>query len=104
MKIRKAFRYRLYPTNEQAQFLARQFGCCRFVYNHFLDERKAYYEAHKDDPDKKGLTFSDTSRMLTELKKQPETAWLTEVNSQPLQQALKDLDRAYENFFAGRAQ
>jgi putative transposase len=104
MLIRKAFRYRLYPNAEQQQFLARQFGCCRFVYNHFLAARKAYYEAHMDDPAKKGLTLADTSRMLTELKQQPDTIWLQEANAQVLQQALKDLDTAYANFFAKRAE
>jgi putative transposase len=102
MIINQAFKFRLYPNVEQCQALARQFGCTRFVYNYFLRQRMDYYAAHKGE-EKQGLNYSDTARMLTTLKRQPEYAWLHEVNSQALQVALRNLDAAYGNFFAGRA-
>ena len=98
----QAFKFRLYPNVEQRIGLARQFGCARFVYNHFLRQRIDYYAAHKGEQ-KQGLNYSDTARALVELKQQPETEWLGEVNSQALQQSLMDLDTAYQNFFTGRA-
>lgn len=106
MKITRTYRYRLYPNAEQRLWMARQFGSCRFVYNHFLRARIDHYAANKDaptGPKGKGLTFADCCRMLTQLKKQPETAWLSEVGAQALQGALVDLDRAYNNFFNKRA-
>ncbi|HAS43469.1 MAG TPA: hypothetical protein DCS93_23515 [Microscillaceae bacterium] len=48
--IHKAFKFRLYPTNKQKVILHKHFGHCRFVYNHFLAERIAFYEANKDKP------------------------------------------------------
>jgi len=96
----KAYRFRLYPTKEQEIFFAKHFGCSRFVYNYFLNERIKYYTEHKNDA-KKGLTYIDTQRMLVELKNQPETIWLKEVNSQTLQVSLQHLDTAFNNFFKG---
>ena len=104
MKVQRGFKYRLYPNQEQAIALARQFGASRFVYNHFLRARMDYYREHKDDESKKGLTYHDTALALTQLKKLPDYAWLTEANAQSLQQALRDLDVAYNNFFNKRAQ
>ena len=103
MVIHQAFKFRLYPNAEQRQALAQQFGCSRFVYNHFLRERMDFYAAHKGEK-KQGLTYADITRLLTELKRQPEYPWLNDVNSQSLQQTLKDLDTAFGNFFAGRTQ
>jgi putative transposase len=102
MVIRKTFKFRLYPNAAQQELLARHFGCVRVVYNHFLRQRIDFYAAHKGE-EKQGLTYTDTTRLLTQLKRQPEYAWLGEVNSQALQQALKNLDAAYANFFEGRA-
>ena len=102
MIVHQAYKFRLYPNAEQRQALDRQFGCSRFVYNYFLRQRMDHYAVHKGEK-KQGLNYQDTARMLTFLKHQPEYAWLREVNSQSLQVALRDLDRAYENFFAGRA-
>lgn len=99
----KTFKFRLYPNLAQQEGLARQFGACRFVYNHFLQARIDFYSSHKDAP-KKGLTYHDTALMLTQLKKQAGFEWLSEANSQSLQQALRDLDTAYATFFAKRAQ
>jgi len=92
----RAYRYRCYPT--QAAVLARMFGCVRYVYNWALHLRtEAYHERQEH------LTYQETSAALTALKQQPETAWLTEVSSVPLQQALRHLETAFRNFFAQHA-
>jgi putative transposase len=98
MKQQRAYQYRFYPTAEQKRVLAQTFGCARFVYNWALRLRSdAYYQEHKR------LYYSDTSAALTQLKQQPQYAWLNDVASVPLQQALRHLDRAFRNFFEGRA-
>jgi putative transposase len=102
MIIHQAYKFRLYPNTEQRQSLDRQFGCARFVYNYFLRQRMDHYTVHQGEK-KQGLNYQDTARMLTALKYQPEYVRLQEVNSQSLQVALRDLDTAYVNFFAGRA-
>lgn len=102
MIIHKAFKFRLYPNLEQRQALERQFGCARFVFNTLLQERMEYYATHKGE-EKQGLNYYDTARLLTAMKQKPEYGWLNEVNSRSLQVALRDLDTAYGNFFAGRA-
>jgi putative transposase len=98
MKQQRAYQYRWYPTVEQEKILAQTFGCARFVYNWALQLRSdAYYQ------EQKRLYYGDTSALLTQLKQQPEYAWLNEVASVPLQQSLRHLDRAFRNFFEGRA-
>ena len=98
MRQKRAYRYRCYPTPAQAAVLARTFGCARFVYNWALRLRTdAYYERQER------VSYADTSAALTTLKQQPETTWLNEVSSVPTQQALRHLDKAFRNFFEGRA-
>jgi putative transposase len=98
MKTKRAFRYRFYPTLEQAVELTQTFGCVRYVYNSALRFRTdAYYERHER------LGYHEASAALTTLKQQSETAWLHEVSSVPLQQALRHLDKAFRNYFEGRA-
>ena len=99
MKQKRAYRYRFYPTNAQVAVLARTFGCARFVYNWALRLRSAAYREHQER-----LGYQDTSMALTTLKQQPETAWLNDVSSVPIQQALRHLETAFRNYFAGRAQ
>ena len=95
---KRAYKYRFYPTPEQAIGLAQTFGCARFVYNWALHMRTdAYYQRQER------ISYADTSTALTALKREPETAWLNEVSSVPPQQALRHLDRAFRNFFEGRA-
>lgn len=97
-KINRAYKFRLYPSREQAELLAKHFGCTRFVYNHFLNQRKEQYRlTGKSD------NYYAQARSLTELKKQEATAWLKEINSQSLQFALRSLETAYTNFFQKRA-
>src|SRR6266700_2785531 len=96
---KRAYRYRFYPTDEQAHNLACTFGCVRFVYNYALHQRKRAYFDHGVK-----LSTKDLSQALTTLKKEEGTAWLKEVSSVPLQQALRHLDTAFTNFFEGRAE
>lgn len=97
MLVKKAFKFRIYPNQEQRAALAVQFGHARFVYNHYRRVREEYYqETHT------GLTYRDCTDDLADILK-VEHPWLREADAQVLQQALKDLDRAYVNFFEGRA-
>jgi len=79
--------------------LSKHFGCSRFIYNHFLNERKEQYQK-----DKKSDNYYVQAKSLTELKKDEDYKWLKEVNSQTIQFALRCLDTSYVNFFRGNAQ
>lgn len=94
MLITKTFRYRLEPNAGQRELFLRYAGCCRFVFNHALEERVAAYEAGAVS-----LSYKEQCKRLPELKVAEDTSWLAEVQSQVLQQALKDLDAAYRHFF-----
>ena len=96
--IKRAYRYRLYPTDEQQQQLARTFGCVRYTYNSALRLSSTTYQETG-----KGLTYKALSAHLTTLKQQEEAAFLSEVSCVPVQQSLRHLRRAYVNFFEGRA-
>ena len=97
-KIHRTYKFRLYPTKEQTELLAKHFGCTRFVYNYFLNQRKEQYRlTGKSD------NYFAQAKTLATLKKQEETAWLKEVNAQSLQFAVRCLDTAYTNFFKKRA-
>lgn len=99
MQAKRAYKYRFYPTEEQAHNLACTFGCARFVYNWALSKKKrAYFDQGIN------LKINDLSGAITALKKEEGTAWLREVSSVPLQQALRHLQTAYTNFFEGRAE
>jgi|UPI00037DB7E9 putative transposase len=98
MTHRKVFRFRMEPTQEQGEALLRMAGARRWAWNWGLARRKEVYERTK-----KTLPIAQLSSELTALKKRPETAWLKDVDSQLLQQALKDLDRGYQAFFGKRA-
>jgi putative transposase len=98
MQQKRAYKYRFYPTDEQKYILARTFGCARFVYNWALRQKTdAFYQENKR------LYYKELSEALTCLKQQEEYSWLSEVSSVPLQQALRHLDKAFLNFFEGRA-
>ena len=96
--IFRTYKFRLQPTQEQKVLLDKHFGCARFVFNYFLNERKEQYQANK-----KSDNYHKQCSALTKLKKKEETIWLKEVNSQSLQFALKCLESAYANFFRGNA-
>lgn len=87
-----AMKFRIYPNASQRSLIERTFGCSRFVYNHFLTARRdAYVQSGRT------MGFAECCRELTVLKSQ--LPWLQEVDSKALQTALRDLDRAYQNFF-----
>ena len=89
----RAYKYRIYPTEEQKVLFAKTFGCCRFVYNWALNLK---IEAYRQD--KKSVAYKEVQdRMVNGLKK--ENQWLTEVNSQALLNSIRNLDAAYKNFF-----
>jgi putative transposase len=97
-RMRTAYRCRAYPDEEQQAVLNRTFGCVRVVWNRTLAARRERYAAEG-----KGTSYAETDRALTAMKKQPELAWLNEVSSVPLQQALRHQHAAFAAFFAGRA-
>jgi putative transposase len=97
--VQKAFKCRFFPTDEQAAQLARTFGCSRYVYNQALEYRSKSWQQEK-----KSIGYHDTASKLTEWKKEPEKAFLSEVSSVVLQQSLRNLDTAFTNFFEKRAQ
>ncbi len=91
-------RFRLEPTPAQAAVCVRFAGARRFVWNWGLAQRKTHYAASKTT-----LSLSVLDKALTQLKRQPDTAWLTHIDSQLLQQALRDLEQAFRRFFDGTA-
>lgn len=97
MEVKRAYRFRFYPTPEQELILARTFGCARFAYNYMLRQRADAWMQRQER-----MGYHETSAALTALKKQPEYAWLNEVSSVPVQQALRHLQTAFANFFAKR--
>ncbi|HEY5834988.1 RNA-guided endonuclease InsQ/TnpB family protein [Streptomyces sp.] len=97
-QVKRAFKYRFYPTDEQAAELSRTFGCVRLVYNRALEERTRAWHGEQ-----RRISYVQSSAGLTEWKKTEELAFLTEVSSVPLQQALRHLQGAFANFFAKRA-
>jgi putative transposase len=101
MQTNCAYKYRVYPTKEQEVLLAKHFGCVRFVWNYFLNERKEYYLKNKAEIEAKrikgNLSYYDNAKQLILLKKEKE--WLKECNAQSLQASLKYLDKAYKMFF-----
>jgi len=96
--VKRAYRYRFYPTARQADLLNRTFGCVRYVYNRALAERSRAWTQQRQR-----VTFAETCRMLTAWKADPETAWLYEVSNVALQQGLQHLQQAFVNFWARRA-
>ncbi|WP_091202422.1 RNA-guided endonuclease InsQ/TnpB family protein [Micromonospora narathiwatensis] len=96
--VKRAFRYRFYPTDTQAAELARTFGCIRKVYNLALAARTEAWVSRQER-----VTYTATSAMLTRWKKTEDLAYLNEVSSVPLQQTLRHLQTAFTNFFAKRS-
>lgn len=91
----KSFKVRIYPSEEQILLLEKTFGANRFIYNYFLNLKSKLYEFYKIN-----LSYNNSSKALTELKKNK--TWLKQVDAISLQQTLRDLDNAYQNFFNGR--
>ena len=92
--MEKAYKFRFYPTKTQIEKLNCTFGCVRYVYNHFLSLKQELY-----NKEKKSMSYNQCSKELTVLKQEKE--WLKDVDKYSLQNSLKDLDKAYKNFFSG---
>ena len=90
--MNKGVKFRIYPNKQQKELFQKTFGCTRLVYNKALAMRK------KD----KSVHYKETSACLTAWKKQEDLSFLKEPDSIALQQALRDLDTAYRNFFEHR--
>ena len=97
MKITKGYKYRIYPNAVQTEQISRTLGCCRFVYNHFLAARSDAWKLRKES-----FSYVQSARMLTSLKSAPEHLWLASADSMALQESLRNLDRAFQNFFEKR--
>ena len=92
--ILKAYKIRIYPNKSQMNLIEKTFSCCRFIYNYFLAKSiKDYQETGKSN------TAYQNSKLLPELKRSDETKWLSEVDSTALQQSVRNLGKAYDNFF-----
>jgi putative transposase len=95
--VKRAYKYRFYPTPEQEILLARAFGCVRKVYNTILDWRTKEFSEHQNKVD-----YLKANAPLTEIKKLPEFSCLNEVSSAPLQQCLRHQQTAYKSRWSGR--
>jgi putative transposase len=95
MLINKSFKMRMYPNKTQESQIYQNVGCCRFVYNFFLDERINHYKATKEMK-----SYFDLCYALPYLKRQ--YPWLIGAESQSLQQSIRDMDTAYKRFFNDR--
>ncbi len=98
MKRLQAFKYKLMPTGEQRRNMCRFAGSCRFTYNKALALQKENYAVGK-----KFIPYVTMAKNITEWRNDPQTSWLKDAPYHALQHALKDLERAYKNFFAKRA-
>lgn len=94
--MERAYKFRVYPTKEQKQKMVQMFGAKRFVYNMMLADQELAYSVGK-----RGVSYSDMSRELTKEKQQ--TVWLRKADKWVLQNACRDLEKAYKNFFEKRA-
>ena len=92
--ITKSYKFRMYPNESQRVLIEKTFGCCRFVYNHYLAKSIEDYERTG-----KSNSYSQNSKDYSELKKKEEFSWLKETDASAHQRALKNLDAAYQNFF-----
>jgi putative transposase len=94
----RSYKFRLYPTEDQEILLSKHFGCARYVYNWALNYKTEYYKINK-----KGISWMQLTKSNTFFDFKQENEWLKEVNSQSLISSIGNLDRAYTNFFQGRA-
>lgn len=98
-KVIKALKIRLYPTEEQEILMRKHIGCQRFIYNWALAKNMELYKQEQ-----KKYSTIDLGKILTEYKKQGEVIWLNEVSNATLKEAIRNLDKAYSNFFKKRAE
>ena len=94
----KGYKFRIYPNKVQTVILSQFFGCCRFVYNRCLSYRKEVYASEK-----RNTSQYECMRLVTALRHDPEFVWLASCDSMALQEAVKDLNKAFVNFFEKRS-
>ena len=99
MQRLQADKYELMPDGQQERQMRRFAGSCRFVFNKALALQK-----QRDEQGEKKLGYAGLCKLLTEWRNGADTPWLSDAPVHPLQQTLKDLERAYSNFFAKRAE
>ena len=92
--VDRAYKGVLYPNAEQTALIEKTFGCCRYIYNRFLDERTRAYRENGET-----LTFAKQCRELPLMKADPETEWMKEVDSTALQNSVRNLQDAFDRFF-----
>ncbi len=92
--VTRAYKVRIYPTKLQIQQIEKTFGCCRFVYNFFLAKSIKDYQESKTSNN-----YNQNSALLTEIKKDEKYKWLKEPEAMALQASIRNLDKAYRNFF-----
>ena len=90
----KSIKIQIYPDSVQKEFISKQLGCCRLIYNKLLDYKKTQYEQNKQS-----VSWSQLGKYLTNLKKQNDYLFLNDVYTICLQQSIQDLIKAYDNFF-----
>ena len=90
----RAYKFRMYPYDEQKILFAKTFGCVRMVYNHWLDRKIRQYEENKTN-----ITYTICAKEMAAMKKMEEYGFLKEADSIALQQSLRHLDTAFQNFF-----
>ena len=95
----RAYKFRIYPNDEQKILFAKTFGCVRMVYNHWLDRKIRQYEENKTN-----VTYTICAKEMAVMKKTEEYGFLKEVDSIALQQSLRHLDTAFQNFSNSRKQ
>ncbi len=98
MQTKRAYPFRFYPDQPQIELLAKTFGCVRYVYNSILRYRTDAYSQSKEK-----VGYTGANARLTAIKKLPESTFLNDVSSVPLQQCLRNQQTAFKNFFEGRA-
>jgi putative transposase len=98
LRVKRAFKYRFYPTSAQAAELHRTFGCVRLVYNRALEVRSVAWH-----DERRRVSYAESSAVLTAWKRDPDLAFLNEVSSVPLQQCLRHLQAAFVAFWDKRA-
>ena len=94
MVANRAYTFRIYPNDEQKILFAKTFGCVRMVYNHWLDRKIRQYEENKTN-----VTYTICAKEIAAMKKTEEYRFLKEIDSIALQQSLRHLDTAFQNFF-----
>ena len=96
MTIVKAYKMRIYPSEEQAERINKTLGCCRYVYNHMLGRNKKIYKRRGEH-----LSYNEMQNLVTQIKEY--MPWLKEADSQALKYACRQLDNAYKKFFKKQA-